>query len=158
MHSSGRSNCAVILRRTLWGEPGRGETGTDRATHEPGTRSYAGNMTATGDANALGRYLRARRELVPPDEAWDQGNRRVPGLRREEVAFLAGISSDYYNRAATGTPRSRSCAASPAPCGWTRRRRRTCWRSPHTRARGASGPAGRSRSVTACGRSSTPGH
>jgi hypothetical protein len=27
-----------------------------------------------------------------------QGNRRVPGLRREEVAFLAGVSSDYYVR------------------------------------------------------------
>ncbi|MEV6054472.1 helix-turn-helix transcriptional regulator [Streptomyces sp. NPDC052107] len=65
-------------------------------------------MTATGDANALGRYLRARRELIQPDEAWDQGSRRVPGLRREEVAFLAGISSDYYNRLEQGRDRNPS--------------------------------------------------
>ncbi|MFF4653099.1 helix-turn-helix transcriptional regulator [Streptomyces sp. NPDC001380] len=67
-------------------------------------------MTATGDANALGRYLRARRELVRPEEAGvpDHGNRRVPGLRREEVAFLAGISSDYYNRLEQGRDRSPS--------------------------------------------------
>lgn len=61
-------------------------------------------MIATADANALGRYLRARRALVEPGQAGvvDQGNRRVPGLRREEVAFLAGISSDYYNRLEQG--------------------------------------------------------
>ncbi|MET8438840.1 helix-turn-helix transcriptional regulator [Streptomyces sp900116325] len=67
-------------------------------------------MTATEDANALGRYLRARRELVQPQEAgvFDQGNRRVPGLRREEVAFLAGISSDYYNRLEQGRDKNPS--------------------------------------------------
>jgi transcriptional regulator with XRE-family HTH domain len=65
-------------------------------------------MTAAGDANPLGRYLRARRALVQPDEARDQGNRRVPGLRREEVAFLAGISSDYYNRLEQGRDRNPS--------------------------------------------------
>lgn len=71
---------------------------------------YAGNMSATGDANTLGRYLRARRELVQPDEAGvlDQGNRRVPGLRREEVAFLAGISADYYNRLEQGRDKNPS--------------------------------------------------
>ncbi|MER5602970.1 helix-turn-helix transcriptional regulator [Streptomyces sp. NPDC002265] len=65
-------------------------------------------MTAAGDANALGRYLRARRELVQPDDARDTGNRRVSGLRREEVAFLAGISSDYYNRLEQGRDRNPS--------------------------------------------------
>ncbi|WP_369223757.1 helix-turn-helix transcriptional regulator [Streptomyces sp. R39] len=65
-------------------------------------------MAAAGDANALGRYLRARRELVRPEDARDTGNRRVPGLRREEVAFLAGISSDYYNRLEQGRDRNPS--------------------------------------------------
>jgi hypothetical protein len=48
-------------------------------------------------ANALGEYLRARRELVTPQQAGipDFGVRRVPGLRREEVAMLADISADY---------------------------------------------------------------
>jgi len=48
-------------------------------------------------ANALGEFLRARREQVTPAQAGipDGGPRRVPGLRREEVAMLAGISADY---------------------------------------------------------------
>ncbi|MET9111141.1 helix-turn-helix transcriptional regulator [Streptomyces zhihengii] len=64
-------------------------------------------MPNTDDANTLGRYLRTRRSLVSPDAAGlpDMGNRRVPGLRREEVAFLAGISSDYYVRLEQGRDR-----------------------------------------------------
>ena len=47
----------------------------------------------------LGDYLRARRELVSPTEVGlpdGPGLRRVPGLRRSEVAVLAGISTEYY--------------------------------------------------------------
>src|ERR1700722_8382802 len=64
-------------------------------------------MPAAADANALGMYLRVRRALVAPDAAGvpGQGNRRVPGLRREEVAFLAGVSSDYYIRLEQGRDR-----------------------------------------------------
>src|SRR5271154_6836262 len=53
------------------------------------------------------RDLRVRRALVRPDAAGapGQGNRRVPGLRREEVAFLAGVSSDYYVRLEQGRDR-----------------------------------------------------
>ena len=52
----------------------------------------------------LGEYLRARRAQVTPDEAGvtTYGPRRVPGLRREEVAMLAGISVDYYIRLEQG--------------------------------------------------------
>jgi transcriptional regulator with XRE-family HTH domain len=52
----------------------------------------------------LGDYLRARRELVTPEDVGLQatGIRRVTGLRREEVAMLAGISSDYYLRLEQG--------------------------------------------------------
>lgn len=55
-------------------------------------------------ANRLGEYLRARRGLVAPEQAGlpGGGNRRVPGLRREEVALLAGISGDYYLRLERG--------------------------------------------------------
>jgi transcriptional regulator with XRE-family HTH domain len=54
--------------------------------------------------NRLGSYLRARRELVSPAQAGlpSGGIRRVPGLRREEVALLAGISPDYYLRLERG--------------------------------------------------------
>jgi transcriptional regulator with XRE-family HTH domain len=54
--------------------------------------------------NRLGEYLRARRALVTPDQAGLPGglHRRVSGLRREEVALLAGISADYYLRLERG--------------------------------------------------------
>ncbi|WP_250030785.1 helix-turn-helix domain-containing protein [Paractinoplanes maris] len=60
--------------------------------------------------NALGAFLRARRELVTPQQAGipDGGVRRVPGLRREEVAMLAGISADYYLRLERGRNRNPS--------------------------------------------------
>ncbi|MFG2072551.1 helix-turn-helix domain-containing protein [Nonomuraea maritima] len=60
--------------------------------------------------NRLGSYLRARRELVTPEQAGIPagGNRRVPGLRREEVALLAGISADYYLRLERGRDKNPS--------------------------------------------------
>ncbi|KIH96579.1 XRE family transcriptional regulator [Streptomonospora alba] len=60
--------------------------------------------------NALGAYLRARRELVTPEQAGipNVGVRRAPGLRREEVAMLAGISADYYLRLERGRDRNPS--------------------------------------------------
>ncbi|GAA0988357.1 helix-turn-helix transcriptional regulator [Acrocarpospora macrocephala] len=64
----------------------------------------------SGEPNLLGDYVRARRELVTPEQAgipaW--GVRRVPGLRREEVAMLAGISADYYLRLEQGRDRNPS--------------------------------------------------
>jgi transcriptional regulator with XRE-family HTH domain len=62
------------------------------------------------ESNALGDYLRARRELVTPEQAGIPvlGARRVPGLRREEVAMLAGISADYYLRLEQGRDRNPS--------------------------------------------------
>jgi transcriptional regulator with XRE-family HTH domain len=61
----------------------------------------------TESTNPLGTFLRARRELVTPQEAGvpELGVRRVPGLRREEVAMLAGISADYYLRLERGRDR-----------------------------------------------------
>ena len=55
-------------------------------------------------ANALGDYLLARREqLCPEDVGLVAGTRRrVAGLRREEVATLAGISCAYYLRLEQG--------------------------------------------------------
>jgi transcriptional regulator with XRE-family HTH domain len=60
--------------------------------------------------NMLGDYLRARRELIQPESAGlpVNGVRRVAGLRREEVAMLAGISSDYYLRLEQGRDRNPS--------------------------------------------------
>jgi transcriptional regulator with XRE-family HTH domain len=64
----------------------------------------------TDEPNLLGDYVRARRELVTPEQVgipvW--GVRRVPGLRREEIAMLAGISADYYLRLEQGRDRNPS--------------------------------------------------
>ncbi|MFJ1648545.1 helix-turn-helix domain-containing protein [Streptomyces sp. NPDC088258] len=57
--------------------------------------------------NELGGYLRARRAVVAPADVGlpDDGSRRVPGLRRDEVALLAGMSTDYYIRLEQGRER-----------------------------------------------------
>jgi transcriptional regulator with XRE-family HTH domain len=54
--------------------------------------------------NRLGEFLRARRELTRPGDFGlpSSGRRRVPGLRREEVAMLAGVGVDYYVRLEQG--------------------------------------------------------
>lgn len=64
----------------------------------------------TDEPNLLGDHLRARRELLSPERAGIPagGVRRVPGLRREEVAQLAGISADYYLRLEQGRDRNPS--------------------------------------------------
>lgn len=66
----------------------------------------------TDEPNLLGDHLRARRELLTPAQAGLPGTgvRRVPGLRREEVAMLAGISADYYLRLEQGRDRNPSRA------------------------------------------------
>ncbi|MFJ8533818.1 helix-turn-helix transcriptional regulator [Streptomyces sp. NPDC093591] len=53
----------------------------------------------------LGDFLRARRARLSPADAGvapSGATRRVPGLRREEVAHLAGVSPDYYTRLEQG--------------------------------------------------------
>ena len=57
--------------------------------------------------NLIGEYLRARRELIRPEDVGlrDNGHRRVPGLRRDELAMLAGISTEYYTRLEQGRDR-----------------------------------------------------
>lgn len=54
---------------------------------------------------AAREFLASRRAKITPEKAGLTvygGNRRVPGLRREEVAMLAGVSVDYYTRLERG--------------------------------------------------------
>jgi hypothetical protein len=57
-----------------------------------------------GPRNDAAEFLRIRRDRITPDRAGIArgGIRRVPGLRREEVALLAGVSVDYYARMERG--------------------------------------------------------
>ncbi|MEU0187990.1 helix-turn-helix transcriptional regulator [Streptomyces sp. NPDC006207] len=60
----------------------------------------------------LADFLRTRRSRLTPDQAGvpeDGRTRRVPGLRREEVARLAGVSTEYYIRLEQGR------AGNPSP-------------------------------------------
>ena len=66
-------------------------------------------MPETAD---LGRFLRSRREGLQPADVGLRatGRRRTPGLRREEVAALAGLSIDYLVRLEQGRDRNPSAA------------------------------------------------
>ena len=52
----------------------------------------------------LGAFLRSRRARLTPERVGlaSFGARRVPGLRREELAQLAGVSATYYTRLEQG--------------------------------------------------------
>jgi transcriptional regulator with XRE-family HTH domain len=55
-------------------------------------------------ANDIAEFLTTRRAKITPEQAGlpSYGKRRVPGLRREEVASLAGMSVEYYKRLERG--------------------------------------------------------
>jgi transcriptional regulator with XRE-family HTH domain len=55
-------------------------------------------------ANDIAEFLTSRRAKITPEQAGlpSYGKRRVPGLRREEVASLAGMSVEYYKRLERG--------------------------------------------------------
>jgi transcriptional regulator with XRE-family HTH domain len=58
----------------------------------------------SGRLPTLGSYLRVRRDLCRPEDVGlvREPGRRVPGLRRDELATLAGISPDYYLKVEQG--------------------------------------------------------
>ncbi|MER7915571.1 MULTISPECIES: helix-turn-helix domain-containing protein [unclassified Streptomyces] len=72
-------------------------------------------MAAATDVRGteLGRYLKARRARIRPEDVGlpaGAGLRRTPGLRREELATLAGVSVDYYIRLERGRETNPSTA------------------------------------------------
>ena len=90
--------------------PGSGVPGCDTAPQPP-TGQVTGACTLDRmtpqqqHGTELGRFLRARRARVTPGQAGLPPGarlRRTPGLRREELAILAGISVDYCIRLERG--------------------------------------------------------
>jgi transcriptional regulator with XRE-family HTH domain len=77
-------------------------TGNDRPSQTP----PAGRSVEGMDHRSETRdFLTTRRAKITPEQAGLPlygGNRRVSGLRREEVAMLAGVSVDYYTRLERG--------------------------------------------------------
>ena len=83
----------------MWQSLSRGElTGTPWRAASPPT---LGNMATSEE---LREFLATRRARITPEQAGlpSLGHRRVPGLRREEVATLTGVSSEYYTRLERG--------------------------------------------------------
>jgi hypothetical protein len=71
----------------------------------------AGKSDAGDVRGEIGAFLSTRRAKISPAQAglpvYRGEHRRVPGLRREEVAVLAGISTEYYTRF---EPSGRTCS------------------------------------------------
>src|SRR5215470_2846346 len=90
---------SLTLRRPSSGRERPAEPGTGRTTL---ARAAGGKLEAVTVVNRaeLAAFLRARRARVSPQDAGlpAMGRRRTPGLRRQEVAQLAGMSVDYYIR------------------------------------------------------------
>jgi transcriptional regulator with XRE-family HTH domain len=62
-------------------------------------------VSAVDSRTDLREFLATRRARITPQQAGLPtygGHRRVPGLRREEVALLAGVSVEYYTRLERG--------------------------------------------------------
>jgi transcriptional regulator with XRE-family HTH domain len=80
---------------------------TGSASIHPGSRSKGRRVPKD---SALAQFLRNRREQLQPTDVGlpSGGRRRVAGLRREEVAVLAGVSVDYYLRIEQGRERTPS--------------------------------------------------
>src|SRR4029078_814486 len=76
--------------------------GTDRAPQR--RRGVSTVVFSVNAATAIAEFLVSRRARITPEQAGlpSYGTRRVPGLRREEVASLAGVSADYYRRMERG--------------------------------------------------------
>src|SRR3954447_13711705 len=78
------------------------ERGTDRA---PLAGRLLGSVNRVDPADDIAEFLTSRRAKVTPEQVGlpAYGPRRVKGLRREEVASLAGVSVDYYKRLERGS-------------------------------------------------------
>jgi transcriptional regulator with XRE-family HTH domain len=74
--------------------------GSDKALN----RMVQGSVEVETRREALGRFLRERREALAPEQVGIHSHRgrRTPGLRREEVAFLADIGVKWYARLEAG--------------------------------------------------------
>jgi Helix-turn-helix domain len=76
-------------------------TRTDRAPQPTRKTTYASDVDIKTE---IRDFLTSRRARITPEDVGitSFGQRRVPGLRREEVATLAGLSIEYYNRLERG--------------------------------------------------------
>ena len=101
-----RSICRIPAELEHWvavaGVEGPVDPGIDRASTLPGKSPYGRGVD---NRSEIRDFLGSRRAKLTPAQAGlpAYGNRRrVSGLRREEVALLAGVSVDYYTKLERG--------------------------------------------------------
>src|SRR5690242_2871280 len=85
--------------------PGRGEGTDDRCTDRtPQMGERQPSLNGVDHRSQIREFLTSRRARISPQQAGlsSYGTRRVPGLRRSEVAQLAGVSVEYYARLERG--------------------------------------------------------
>jgi transcriptional regulator with XRE-family HTH domain len=85
---------ALPTRRTL-----------EDVTHDPTTGPASDQGSSAGNRSDIRDFLAPRRARITPEQVGlpsGGGRRRVPGLRREEVAVLAGVSTEWYTRLEKG--------------------------------------------------------
>lgn len=93
----------------------------------PHTRQHGTGAARWG--HQAGRFLRARIPSVEAGPTVDPGLHRTPGLRREELATLAGIGIDHYTRLEQGRETRPSTSVIDAPArarSWRRTNTTTC--------------------------------
>ena len=86
--------------RAVWQSPAVGGTARD-----PLVAGRRPSLVPVDNRKELREFLISRRARVTPQQAGLPtygGHRRVPGLRREEVSLLAGVSVEYYTRLERG--------------------------------------------------------
>src|SRR3954463_5374241 len=108
-HTAEGVGVVSAMRVPFWGEGSQSR----RAATAQGVTGYGVNASDSLDRDAAPRFepmdnrddirefLTSRRERLTPAEVGLPdfgGRRRVKGLRREEVALLAGMSTEYYVR------------------------------------------------------------
>jgi transcriptional regulator with XRE-family HTH domain len=100
-----RSILRAVLRTVVYEPYARGVGVFDRHCHRPGSLR---SVVDVDRKEEIRDFLISRRAKITPEQAGipSYGElRRVPGLRREEVAQLAGVSTDYYTRLERGSIR-----------------------------------------------------
>lgn len=88
--------------------PPRGGTAWPRSSPPLRPRPTRGILNPTNGTDELGALLRAWRGRLQPSDVgspFGDHSTRTPGLRREEVAWLAGVSADYVKRIEQGRAR-----------------------------------------------------
>src|ERR1700751_4277646 len=83
------------------------------------TKSELVGATAERRRTELADFLRKRRAVIKPEDVGlpNGGRRRTPGLRREEVAQLAGVGTTWYTWLEQGRDRRASLAVLEAVSG-----------------------------------------